>query len=223
MNFNGIKGLVAIRGWGCNKLLLNSTAMSHEWNDFIEVADVIPSPDNDNGIYSYTLKQRGQVLDKDVVGIIELRGKILEYTDGVLRSEWARILRLFVKEDEANSLRLLSFKNLYRVPITVTNDMEKSISKWAKENLKHCEEYNDSVLAQYSNELPEPKAIEGIEWEKWKIKKGDSSYGYISLGALAGALITTNGLDGDDNNAGEKGKDAANLWQKMKRAISKDK
>ena len=36
----------------------------------------------------------------DVSGLLELRGRILEHTDGVVKAEWARIICVFLQANE---------------------------------------------------------------------------------------------------------------------------
>lgn len=103
-----VPGLVAFRVWklGADYSLL-STVIGYTWKA-INISDIIPSEGNQHGFYCVRLTalntlagMRGYFHSglKQVSGFIELRGKVIEHTDGILRAEWARILCLFVTSD----------------------------------------------------------------------------------------------------------------------------
>ena len=70
------------------------------WKE-VNFADRVPSERNNNGLYSVRLDPNGLLIRAgsyigDYCGLLELRGTILEHEDGVLRSEYARILCVWV-------------------------------------------------------------------------------------------------------------------------------
>lgn len=70
------------------------------WKE-VNFADVVPSGRNDNGLYSVRLDPNGLLTQAgsyvgDYCGLLELRGRVIEHDDGVLRSEYARILCIWV-------------------------------------------------------------------------------------------------------------------------------
>ena len=94
-----VKGRIGIRSWGINKGKLQSTSRDIIWSK-IMIADEIPSKNNDNGLYAYSTDNFINE-QNNIIGLVELRGKILEHEDGVLRGEWARILCIFcLKESD---------------------------------------------------------------------------------------------------------------------------
>jgi len=121
IDFSGVEGMVAFRTWDVKPvgvdlgmsvrclpvdtgLFLGSAVMSSVWKS-VMIADEIPTASNNNGLYCVKLDPLGLMtrasyyLD-DVCGLLELRGKVLEHTDGVVRAEWARIVCVFIQANE---------------------------------------------------------------------------------------------------------------------------
>lgn len=119
LDFSGVEGMIAFRTWnitrrnrvssylqgtGGSGLFLGSTAMSSVWSS-IMIADRIPAEGNDSGLYCIKLDPLGLITKAasylgEVCGLLELRGKVLEHTDGVVRAEWARIICVFIQANE---------------------------------------------------------------------------------------------------------------------------
>ena len=73
---------------------------SYVWKE-VNFVDKVPSERNENGLYSVRLDPNGLLTQAgsyvgDYCGLLELRGTVLEHEDGVLRSEYARILCIWV-------------------------------------------------------------------------------------------------------------------------------
>lgn len=106
INLSGVRGVVAFRGWVIKGGRLCSVAMnSSVWGE-VMIADKIPAGDNPNGIHGIELCPEGLMYSGGyllctVVGLIEMRGKVVVHTDCTLRAEWARILCLFVTQVES--------------------------------------------------------------------------------------------------------------------------
>lgn len=76
---------------------------NYMWKE-VNFANQVPSERNQNGLYSIRLDPHGLLTQAgsyvgDYCGLLELRGTVLEHEDGVLRSEYARILCVWVTED----------------------------------------------------------------------------------------------------------------------------
>ena len=104
IDFSDVEGLVAFRTWDVRDDKLGSTAMRSVWNSQM-IADRIPTPNNNNGLYCVKLDPLGLMTRAsyylgEVCGLLELRGKVLEHTDGVVRAEWARIMCVFIQANE---------------------------------------------------------------------------------------------------------------------------
>ena len=118
VDFSGVEGMIAFRTWGVwsvNQrvnvegdrvagMFLRSTVMNTSWKS-IMIADKIPTESNSSGLYCIKLDPLGLMTRAagyfgDVCGLLELRGRVLEHTDGVVRAEWARIICVFVQANE---------------------------------------------------------------------------------------------------------------------------
>ena len=95
--------VVSFREWNITSSgHLHGTGMGsgYGWKE-VNFADQVPSGRNDNGLYSVRLDPNGLLTQAgsyvgDYCGLLELRGTVLEHEDGVLRSEYARILCIWV-------------------------------------------------------------------------------------------------------------------------------
>ncbi len=110
IDFSGVEGMIAFRTWNLKRtvtedgLFLGSTAMSTVWKP-VMIADRIPAKGNDSGLYCVRLDPLGLMTRAsyylgEVSGLLELRGRILEHTDGVVKAEWARIICVFIQANE---------------------------------------------------------------------------------------------------------------------------
>ncbi len=110
IDFTDVEGMIAFRTWNLKRtvtedgLFLGSTAMSTVWKP-VMIADRIPAKGNDSGLYCVRLDPLGLMTRAsyymgDVSGLLELRGRILEHTDGVVKAEWARIICVFLQANK---------------------------------------------------------------------------------------------------------------------------
>jgi hypothetical protein len=124
-----VRGVVALRQWNINTSgqLTSNGYNSSAWTSQM-IADKVPTKHNSNGLYCIQLTATG-LMDHakervtDFCGLIELRGH-LEYHDqeNGIRAEWARMLAIFVLEDDADVyLHVLQLQQNYPgVPLFVT-------------------------------------------------------------------------------------------------------
>jgi hypothetical protein len=111
------KGVISYRNWALKDNKLCSLSSDTEWGRKL-YADEKPSSDNTNGIYSYKLRnhmlvcetcgEQKYIGEEDVFGFIDCRGHIVEHSDGVIRSEYAEIIKLFYSHPPSYDSVLLS-------------------------------------------------------------------------------------------------------------------
>lgn len=110
IDMSRVHGIVAFRVWHYDNWGLKSTAMRYHWKE-LNFADVVPNDHNQGGFYSIKLTGLSVLTSgasyfdtglNDVSGFVELRGHVVEHDDGILRSEVARLLCLFVTSDNDN-------------------------------------------------------------------------------------------------------------------------
>jgi hypothetical protein len=108
-----IYGILGVRSWNVkdSSRYLQSLFAGHEWTANIQRADKPTTLPGQHGFYAYRLTSR---LDMSffystlstsalfpnsriqVHGLVELRGRVIEHDDGVIRGEWCRILCFFL-------------------------------------------------------------------------------------------------------------------------------
>lgn len=130
---NTITGMLGVREWGINNGTLLSPVKGNQWHSSILISHQKPEAKNLAGVYSnvlvgtktkdtsgnaYTFCQI-KVKAGTIFGIIENRGVIIEHGDGILRSEYARILFLIINEANKNIAEKLSVR--YEIPVVVTS------------------------------------------------------------------------------------------------------
>lgn len=107
VDMSRVSGMVAFRVWHCDAVGLASTAMRYHWKE-LNFADKVPTSHNQSGFYCIKLTGLGVLTTgadyfdtgrQDVSGFIELRGKVLEHSDGILRAEVAKLICLFVTSE----------------------------------------------------------------------------------------------------------------------------
>lgn len=113
-----VYGVVAYREWSYYGGFLHSVGVDYEWTKSIEKCDL--SRGTYGGLHAYKINSIGINTTKLVTGLVELRGKVIEHSDGVLRAEWARILVLFCHNN--NTCNLLS--GIYGVPTMNVKEKE---------------------------------------------------------------------------------------------------
>ena len=120
--------IVSFRKWEieCGGLLHGvGVGSGYSWRE-INVSDVVPDLWNGHGLYSIMLDSNGLMSNAnayvgDYCGLLELRGKVVDHEDGVLRAEWARILCIWVTlcSPEVYSAVRLLYANYPSTPIYV--------------------------------------------------------------------------------------------------------
>ena len=129
-----VDGIVAFRVWNTTSdNRLRSTAYTgHCWNE-VTFADVTPTEYNQSGLYCVKLEASSLLSGMsnyfhtgrlNVCGFIELRGRVVEHTDGVMRAEAARILCLFVTSEYSGFIEEIVaslHQDFLNIPIYVVN------------------------------------------------------------------------------------------------------
>lgn len=87
-----IHGVIAYRRWNYSGGYLKSIGWTYQWKNKIEKTDPLHS-NMYGGLHAYKINDI-LIRRTNVTGLVEMRGKVIEHSDGVLRSEWARILVL---------------------------------------------------------------------------------------------------------------------------------
>lgn len=108
-----IYGILGLRSWNVNGegKYLHSLFADHEWTGTIQQAEKPTTLPGEHGFYAYRLSSRLSISDFystlftsalfpgariQVHGLVELRGRVIEHIDGVIRGEWCRILCFFL-------------------------------------------------------------------------------------------------------------------------------
>lgn len=125
IDMQGVRGMIAFRVWEFDALGLRSTAMLYHWKE-VNFADRMPERSNTSGLYSIKLSGLSVLTagvhyfntgQRSVSGFVELLGKIVEHTDGVMRAEVAKLTCLFVTSDNDDLIDVV--RMLYeRYPVT---------------------------------------------------------------------------------------------------------
>ena len=166
--------------------LLESTGRNTSWEADTFVADKPPDLLNQHGLYAYPLGGAAHGPGA-VVGIVELRGRIMEHTDNIYRAGWARILRLFIPKVLDAPDRLILWHQVYGVPMTVTNNVKKSLNRWVKTDGAWAKTHNANLAAQCSGSLTEKFEMPEVERDNWpekKPKKQVSAFSDLHAGDL---------------------------------------
>ena len=124
---SGVLGIVAYRMWNFAETLgLYSTSHECVWKE-VMVADLVPTEDNTSGLYGHELSPVGLLglgtpYDWQVSGLVEMRGRVVVHSDGVLRAEWSKILCIFLTYAEGVSSTLPVLYKVYpNTPVYVLN------------------------------------------------------------------------------------------------------
>ena len=155
-NISQVRGMVAFRVWGYDRLGLRSTVMSYHWRE-VNFADKVPGCHNQSGLYCIKLSSLGVLTAgvsyfgtgrQNVSGFIELLGRVEEHTDGVLRAEVARLMCLFVTSENSVIGSIVGqLHELYPVtPVFVLNP-EQLADVIMREVLRQSEESERGVQA----------------------------------------------------------------------------
>lgn len=146
-----IYGILGIRTWNVkdSSHYLQSLFAGHEWTGAVQQAKTPTTLPGQHGFYAYRLTSRLDLsyfystLSSSALfpnsriqahGLIELRGRVIEHDDGVVRGEWCRILCFFLpipsyagnapsdmKERIKDSGWLKSMLGSYGVPVYLTD------------------------------------------------------------------------------------------------------
>jgi hypothetical protein len=117
-----VHGILGVREWRLvgdtnDNALLLSLVKETAWDSPIFLADKKPEAKNICGIYSRVLMGEKvgdtsyasiKVQRNIVTGLIENRGKVVEHADGILRSEYARMIFLAIHESNENVAKSIS-------------------------------------------------------------------------------------------------------------------
>jgi len=152
-----VYGPVLIRGWEefskqDEEPLLESTGMPYYWRTNPCVAKPTPTAYNKAGFYARSLDlptAKKYYSREHVIGIIEGRGRIFRHTDGIVRVEWARILKLFVPLGTTTPTNLTFLYDTYQCEIVQTNSLIKSLSIWLETDGVWFQKHNEEVFDQY--------------------------------------------------------------------------
>ena len=135
------RGILAYRAWDTKIKGSLSPSVMHEnptWLHECAFADAMPDTNPEHGLYATRLELwRSNGYADFVCGLVDLYGKIIEHSDGILRAECARIKCIFllVTSENSNVLMLTgvyeSFKLTYPlVPIYIFTPYQKQLFIW---------------------------------------------------------------------------------------------
>jgi hypothetical protein len=144
-----IYGILGIRSWNVkdSSRHLQSLFAGHEWTRAVQQAKRPTTLPGEHGFYAYKLTSRLDISEFQstltrralfpdariqIHGLVELRGRVIEHTDGVIRGEWCRILCFFLPApsvysgvDMKGQIReagwLKSILGRYNVPVYLTD------------------------------------------------------------------------------------------------------
>jgi hypothetical protein len=139
-------GLLTARYWDLERGNLKSTGVgnlsafghSSPWGDTEVRSDKVPTLSNHSGLYSCCLDERmesGPGCSGRILGAVECRGRIQVHSDGVVRSEWCRILALFVDSKVYTKAQARKLHQKYKVPVTYTDAPEWSLDAYIDNGL----------------------------------------------------------------------------------------
>ena len=155
-----VRGLICTRTWFIWSAYLHSQSADYIWKRNEEKADTMPSRENFNGIYALQLPA---VPDNctDILGIVEMKGKILVHRDSVVRAEYCKVHLLIVDSRRIDKQRREKISSLYKVPIlTVSQDADEYLTQWVQtpEGM-YWMKHNYDVLNPPYNILDEAESI----------------------------------------------------------------
>ena len=128
-----IHGVVAYRRWNYSGGYLKSIGVTYQWKNKIEKSDPLHS-NMYGGFHAYKIRDIWLKRQDTVTGLVEMRGKVIEHSDEVLRSEWARILLLLCSDRDTCDI----LSKIYDVPAVV-----------AKEGIFLTQEWIDKIQEGY--------------------------------------------------------------------------
>lgn len=145
-----LKGMLAYRGWDMKvKGVLSPAVMWSEnaWKNEVAYADLPPTRENGHGLHatrierfrsnSYGRYSESAIVDAEVIGLVDMYGKIVEHADGVLRAECARICMIMIVIENNNALRTMA-SGVYEavkwqyphVPVHMVTEYQKELILW---------------------------------------------------------------------------------------------
>jgi hypothetical protein len=145
-----LHGIVAVRQW---RLMpdLQLAACFHEvqYTSNVVWSDAVPAADNTNGIYAHVAPAFHLATTdfgpEKALGIVELAGKIIEHTNGVLRAECCRILTFLVHTARASRL-----SQIYGVPCVAADcnaDASLKLVQWLNnDDGLRCLNWNQELM-----------------------------------------------------------------------------
>jgi len=107
------------------------------WHSAFAKADETPSEANTHGIYAYNSlsSQRRFLYFENIIGKLELGGKIIVHSDGRIRGEYARIKLFLVSIDDYEDIaQKLAYYNVPILPMNAPEIIENYIQEWEQLN-----------------------------------------------------------------------------------------
>ncbi len=144
-----IYGILGLRSWSVKggSKYLHSLMVGHEWTRAIQKTEKPTTLPGRHGFYAYKLSPQLDINDFYstlatsrlfpnarilVHGLVELRGRVIEHIDGVIRGEWCRILCFFLPVPSQSIHMPVSYSS---------SDMKREISEsqWLRAILEQYE------------------------------------------------------------------------------------
>jgi hypothetical protein len=137
-----LRGILAYRAWEVIiKGSLSPSVQSDKstWFKEIAFADQIPEAHYDShGLYAHRLEiWKSNGYGDKVSGLVDLYGKVIEHSDGILRAECARVKMIMLTITDNNQLLMMlasvyeSFKLTYpNTPIYIVTPYQKDLIMW---------------------------------------------------------------------------------------------
>lgn len=150
---NDITGIVATRLWHMNTdNSLHSISIGYSYINSVIISDVIPSDTNKSGFYANKLGYGSDSitflntpLSSYIFGLVEMSGKFIEHTDGIIRAERMRMLLLISNVSLKDRQDISS---IYGVPILQLNYEQYMNWLYSNDGIKWLQ-HNNKVLNTY--------------------------------------------------------------------------
>jgi len=104
-----VKGILAYRAWKMDikgSLSPSIIRNADTWENEVAFADQPPTTYNQYGLHATRIEywNRNSYNTQGLSGIVDLFGKVVEHSDGVMRAECARVKTIFILVDSTNEL-----------------------------------------------------------------------------------------------------------------------
>jgi hypothetical protein len=119
-------GIVAIRKWKLQPgMFLDSLVWPRRYSSSFVWANEQPDPGNRNGVYACQLLDYDKITSDfsggEVIGIVELTGRVIEHSDGIYRAECCRVLQFL-----AHSYLAERLSKVYGVPCVIADSRDET-------------------------------------------------------------------------------------------------